>query len=178
MSKNSLAQQPSDVEHLNHALRKIRLVAFDFDGVFTDNTVYVDQHGVESVRCWRSDGIGITRMQTVGTEALIVSTEKNPVVTVRAGKLKTSCLQGIDDKAATIRQVCKERGIGLEEVAFVGNDINDLPAFKIVGLPIAVGDAYPEILPFVKYQTSKSGGRGAVREVCDLVFQAKQRSNA
>lgn len=154
-------------------LKSIRLVAFDFDGVFTDNTVYVTQDGVESVRCWRSDGIGLTRLRGVGVESLILSTEVNPVVTVRATKLKTRCIQGIEDKAAAIARHCDELGIPLAAAAFVGNDVNDIPAFHAVGLPIAVADGYPEIFPHVLYRTIRAGGHGAVREVCDLLFHAR-----
>jgi YrbI family 3-deoxy-D-manno-octulosonate 8-phosphate phosphatase len=159
---------------LGELLAGIRLVAFDFDGVFTDNTVFVTQDGVESVRCWRSDGIGLTRLRSTGVHTLILSTEINPVVAVRAAKLKTDCKQGIEDKAKTILATCDELGIDPAQVAFVGNDINDIPAFKAVGLPIAVGDAYPEVFPHVFYRTGKPGGQGAVREICDLIFHAKQ----
>lgn len=166
--------QAQGLGRVGDLLADIRLVAFDFDGVFTDNAVYITQDGVESVRCWRSDGIGIARMRSVGVQALILSTEANPVVTVRASKLKTPCKQGIEDKAAAILETCKDLGIDPLQVAFVGNDINDVPAFKAVGLAIAVADAYPEIFPHVLYRTIKWGGQGAVREVCDLIFHAKQ----
>lgn len=151
----------------------VKLIAFDFDGVFTDNTVYVTQDGVESVRCWRSDGLGLSRLQSIGVQAFIVSTEENPVVTARADKLKIPCKQGVEDKAAAILQTCTELGIAPEHTIFVGNDINDIPAFKSVGLPVAVADAYPEVYPHVLFRTEKPGGFGAVREVCDLIFQAK-----
>jgi 3-deoxy-D-manno-octulosonate 8-phosphate phosphatase (KDO 8-P phosphatase) len=151
----------------------VQLVVFDFDGVFTDNTVYVSQDGSESVRCWRSDGLGLSRLKNVGVHSFIVSTEKNPVVTVRAEKLKIGCKQGVEDKAAVIKEICFELGVELDRVMFVGNDINDIPALKLVGLPVGVADAYAEILPYIKMQTSKSGGFGAVREVCDLIFHAK-----
>jgi len=154
-------------------LSTVKLIAFDFDGVFTDNTVYVTQGGVESVRCWRSDGLGLSRLQSIGVHVFIISTEKNPVVTARANKLKMPCKQGVEDKAAAILQTCAELGIALEQTMFVGNDINDIPAFKSVGLPVAVADAYPEVDPYVLFQTEKSGGLGAVREICDLVFNAR-----
>lgn len=166
--------QSQGLGRLGELLADIRLVAFDFDGVFTDNTVYVTQDGVESVRFWRSDGIGLTRMRGVGVHTLILSTEVNPVVMVRATKLKTPCKQGIEDKAAAILETCREKGVDPAQAAFVGNDINDIPAFKAVGFPIAVADAYPEIFPHVLYRTTKSGGHGAVREVCDLILHAKQ----
>lgn len=162
------------VELLDETLAGIRLVAFDFDGVFTDNTVCVTQDGIESVRCWRSDGLGLARLRDIGVQVVILSTEANPVVTVRARKLRTPCKQGLEDKAATILETCRELSIEPLHAAFVGNDINDIPAFKTVGLPIAVADAYPEIIPHVLYQTARPGGRGAVREVCDIIFHAKQ----
>lgn len=155
---------------LGELLSKVRLVVFDFDGVFTDNVVYVDESGKESVSSWRSDGIGLSRLRSVGIEAQIISTEVNPVVSMRARKLKVACKQGVDDKAATLVEYCREMSIDLARTAFVGNDINDIPAFKVVGLPIAVGDAYPEVFPHVIYRTARFGGRGAVREVCDLLF--------
>ena len=154
-------------------LSTVKLIAFDFDGVFTDNTVYVTQGGVESVRCWRSDGLGLSRLQSIGVHVFIISTEENPVVTVRANKLKIPCKQGVEDKAAAILQTCAELGIAPEHTMFVGNDINDIPAFKSVGLPVAVADAYPEVYPYVLLRTNKFGGLGAVREICDLVFNAK-----
>lgn len=164
----------SNVNTINkELLASVRLIAFDFDGVFTDNTVYVTQDGVESVRCWRSDGLGLSRLQSVGVQAFIISTEANPVVTARAKKLKMPCKQGVEDKAATILETCRELGIASEQTMFVGNDINDIPAFKSVGVPVAVADAYPEVYPHVIYRTEKSGGFGAVREVCDLIFHAK-----
>lgn len=155
-------------------LASVQLVAFDFDGVFTDNTVYVSQEGIESVRCWRSDGLGLARLRDVGVTAFIISTEMNPVVTVRANKLKMPCKQGVADKAAAILETCKELDIDPANTMFVGNDINDIPAFKTVGIPVAVFDAYPEVSPHVLYRTRKPGGLGAVREVCDLIFHAKQ----
>lgn len=155
-------------------LASVKLVAFDFDGVFTDNTVYVTQDGVESVRCWRSDGLGLARLRGIGVHSLIISTELNPVVTARARKLNIPCRQGIEDKAAAILESCQEMGVDSKHAMFVGNDINDIPAFKSVGVPIAVGDAYPEVFPYVLYQTIKPGGQGAVREICDLIFHARQ----
>jgi len=154
-------------------LRNLRALVFDFDGVFTDNSVLVDQNGVESVRCWRSDGIGLSRVQALGLKTLIISTETNPVVSVRARKMKTDCMQGVDDKAAAIVEWSNAAGISLSQVAFVGNDINDVPALQKVGLPIGVADSYEEISPFVKYITATAGGYGAVREVCDLVVHAR-----
>jgi YrbI family 3-deoxy-D-manno-octulosonate 8-phosphate phosphatase len=158
-------------------LASVQLIAFDFDGVFTDNTVYVTQDGVESVRCWRSDGLGLSRLRSIGAQCFIISTEANPVVTARANKLKIPCKQGIEDKAKVILETCRELGISPEQTMFVGNDINDIPAFKSIGVPVAVADAYPEVYPHVLFRTEKPGGFGAVREVCDLIFHARNGSS-
>ena len=154
-------------------LASIQLIVFDFDGVFTDNTVYVSQDGVESVRCWRSDGLGLSRLRNIGIKAFIISTEVNPVVTARANKLKLPCKQGVEDKAAAILEICREFEVAPSHTVFVGNDINDIPAFQAIGVPVAVADAYREIYPYVLHRTEKPGGFGAVREVCDLIFHAR-----
>jgi YrbI family 3-deoxy-D-manno-octulosonate 8-phosphate phosphatase len=106
-------------------------------------------------------------------QTLIISTEANPVVTARANKLKMQCKQGIEDKAAALLETCRELGIPPEQTMFVGNDINDIPAFQSIGVPVAAADAYPEVYPHVLYRTERPGGFGAVREVCDLVFHAR-----
>src|SRR3989338_11230369 len=111
----------------NELLATVRLVAFDFDGVFTDNTVDITQDGVESVRCWRSDGLGLSRLRSIGVQAFIISTEANPVVAARAGKLKMPCKQGIEDKAAAILETCRELGISPEQPMFAGKTINNIP---------------------------------------------------
>lgn len=150
---------------------------FDFDGVFTDNTVIVSQDGTESVRCWRSDGLGLSRISKLGVQSFIISTEANPVVTARARKLKLPCKQNIADKAAAILETCCELGIDPQHTMFIGNDINDIPGFKVVGIPVAVADAYPEVYPHVLFRTEKPGGFGAVREICDLIYHAQTASN-
>ena len=155
-------------------LRAVRFVVFDFDGVFTDDAVYVTQDGIEMVRCWRGDGLGLRKLDALGIGSAILSTEVHPVVGLRARKMKIQCHQGLDDKRARLESLAAEAGIPLTRFAYVGNDINDIPAFKAVGLPIAVTDACPEIFPQVLYRTAKPGGHGAVREICDLIFHAKQ----
>ena len=154
-------------------LKNVKLIAFDFDGVFTDNTVYVSEIGTESVRCWRSDGLGLSRLGDLGVKFLIISTEINSVVGARANKLKIAFKQGVLDKAKVILATCIELGVSPMNTMFVGNDINDIPAFKSVGIPVAVADAYPEVFSYVLFKTEKTGGYGAVREICDLVFEAK-----
>ena len=150
-------------------LKSIELVGFDFDGVFTDNTVYIDENGKETVRCWRSDGLGLARLKDIGIKTYIISTEKNPVVSMRAKKLNISVTQGHEDKLPILKQIAKTNNLELRQIAYVGNDINDLSCLREVGFPIAVADAYPEVLKLAKYTTLKVGGNGAVREVCELI---------
>jgi 3-deoxy-D-manno-octulosonate 8-phosphate phosphatase (KDO 8-P phosphatase) len=157
----------------NNRLRDVQLVAFDFDGVFTDNRVITTQDGTESVSCWRSDGIGISRLNTIGIKTVIISTETNPVVKIRAEKLKIQCYQAIEDKSAKILELCENYNISTKNTMFVGNDINDIPAFKSVGMPVGVQDSYLEIEPYILFKTNKLGGYGAVREICDLIYFAK-----
>jgi 3-deoxy-D-manno-octulosonate 8-phosphate phosphatase (KDO 8-P phosphatase) len=159
-------------KELKELIRKIRLVAFDFDGVFTDNMVYVMQDGSEAVRCNRSDGIGLQKLNKLGIETVIISTEANPVVSARAAKLKIRCFQNCEDKRKTLESLAQEMGISLAEIAFVGNDINDRSCLTCVGLPIVAHDAHPDVRSLARYRTNAHGGHGAVREVCDLFEQA------
>ena len=153
---------------LEERIRAIRLVAFDFDGVMTDNMVYVFGDGTEAVSCFRGDGIGLRKLERAGIGMVIISTESNPVVAVRSRKLGIRCEQGYEDKYATLKTIAQEMGLSMEQVAFVGNDVNDLPCLTCVGLPIVVRDAHPDVVPFACYQTQARGGHGAVREICDL----------
>lgn len=157
-------------------LSNVELIAFDFDGVFTDNTVYVDQDGKESVKCWRGDGLGLDRLKQLGVKICIISTETNPVVSMRANKLAIDCYQAAENKADILLSICDKHSIPLNKTMFVGNDINDIPAFQVAGIPIGVADASKEIYSYVMFRTIKSGGIGAVREVCDMVFNAKNES--
>jgi len=156
---------------LKTVISKIRLIAFDFDGVFTDNMVYVMEDGTEAVRCYRSDGIGLQKLRRLGIEMIIISTEANPVVSARARKLKIRCVQNCRDKRAELENIVAEMGLTLDAVAFVGNDINDQSCLECVGMPIVVQDAYPDVIPLARYRTQKRGGYGAVREICDLFEQ-------
>jgi N-acylneuraminate cytidylyltransferase len=151
----------------------IRLLALDFDGVMTDNRVWVDQAGTESVACYRGDGWGIARLKEAGVEVCVISTETNPVVSARCRKLNVAAFQGCADKLAPLQSLARERGLGPEQVAYVGNDVNDLECLQWVGLPIAVADAVPQVRAAARFVTTQLGGRGAVREVADWILSAK-----
>lgn len=165
---------PPDSAELHRLISTIAIVAFDFDGVFTDNSVFVFQDGREAVRCTRADGLGVERLAASGMPMAIISTERNPVVSARAAKLKLRCVQDCSDKRATLESLAAEAGVGLDRAAFVGNDINDAPCLEAVGLPIVVNDAHPEVLPLARFRTRANGGYGAVREICDLFVTVRR----
>ncbi len=154
-------------------LSSVRLLVLDFDGVLTDNRVIVHQDGTESVRCDRGDGLGIERLRRDGgIEAVVLSKEKNPVVAARCRKLSLKCFQGYDDKLPRLARIAAERGLEPPEIAYVGNDVNDLEAMAWCGVSIAVADAVAEARAAADLVTRRPGGRGAVREVCDLLLAA------
>jgi N-acylneuraminate cytidylyltransferase len=156
---------------------QVDLVVMDFDGVLTDNRVWVDENGIESVAAYRSDSLGIeiTREQT-GIQFLVISKEVNPVVAARCRKMRVPFLQAIDDKPATLRQALVERGVDPARTIFVGNDINDLPCFGVVACAVVPVDAEPEELRQADLVLTRRGGHGAVRELCDLLRDRKKSS--
>lgn len=150
----------------------VKAVVTDFDGVHTDDTVLIDTAGEEQVRVSREDGMGVARLRRAGIPMLILSTEVNPVVRARAYKLRVPVLHGVDDKEAALSEWAAENGIALADIAYLGNDVNDLPAMRIVGWPVAVANAHPEVRAAARVVLSKSGGRGAVRELIERVLTA------
>jgi N-acylneuraminate cytidylyltransferase len=153
---------------------EISLLILDFDGVLTDDRVYVNQHGEEAVAAHRGDGMGISLLKKAGIEVVILSTEKNPVVMARAEKLNVPAYQGIDEKGEALQSILNERKISADQVVYLGNDVNDLPCFPKVGLAAAVADAHPDLLRKAGLVLSKKGGYGAVRELCDLILDRVQ----
>lgn len=141
----------------------------DFDGVHTDDGAYVDENGNEQVRVHRGDGMGVSRLVKSGVPVMILSKERNPVVTRRAEKLHVDVTQGVDNKSQVLASWIEEHGLDAARVAYVGNDINDLEAFDVVGWPIAVADAHPKVLAAARVVLDRPGGKGAVSEVCDLI---------
>lgn len=144
----------------------------DFDGVMTDNRVLVNETGQEAVWVHRGDGWGIARLRETGLPILVLSTEKNPVVAARCAKLQIECIQGCDDKLASLQALAAQRRIPREQIAYVGNDVNDLECLRWVGMPIAVADAEPVVRETAARVTTRRGGYGAVREVADWILRA------
>lgn len=154
---------------------RLKMVVFDFDGVFTDNRVLVLQTGQEGVLCSRADGFGLELLRKLGIELLVLSTETNEVVSKRCEKLDLPCIQGCADKPEALKKEAGRKAVQLSEIAYMGNDINDIGCLKIVGLPACVSDAYPEVLRLSKYTTSLPGGYGAVREFCEFIFKIRNK---
>ena len=174
ISTEDRAQIDPDLEKI---IKSIRLVAFDFDGVFTDNTVYVSEDGCETVRCFRGDGIGLQKLRNLGIEMVVISTESNPVVAARCRKLGIRCISNCPEKLTALESLIQELGLSAPQVAFVGNDINDLSSLVYVGLPIVVQDAHPEVISSGRFRTTARGGFGAVREICDMFARVLARED-
>ena len=151
----------------------VKALVMDFDGVFTDDRVLVDQDGREAVFASRSDGMGLDRLRKLtAIRTLILSKEVNPVVSARARKLKIEARQGIEDKLPELDRWLAENGVTRAETAYIGNDVNDLDCLNAVGFPIAPCDARPEALAVARHVTSAPGGRGALRELCEALIRA------
>jgi N-acylneuraminate cytidylyltransferase len=155
----------------------VRLLVLDFDGTLTDDRVWVDAEGREQVAAHRGDGLGIGLLQVAGIEVFVLSKERNPVVQARCDKLNIPFQQAVDDKATAIQALLKERKLDVQQAVFAGNDINDIPCFEHVGCAVVVADAHPAARRAADLRLSRPGGRGAVRELCDLILSA-QRSDA
>ncbi len=156
---------------------KIDLIISDFDGVITDNRVWVDQDGTETVAAYRSDSIRMKELREFGVDVVILSSELNRVVEARAKKMGVEAIHGvgINEKGRVMREVLEQKNVKAENVIYVGNDLNDLPCFEIAGWSVAVADAYPEVIRAADFVLSKAGGHGALRELCDLIL--KNRNN-
>ena len=163
-------------QHIDPLL--VDAVITDFDGVHTEDTAYVDEHGTESVRVSRSDGMGVSRLRAAGVKFLILSKEANPVVAARAAKLKVEVAHGIENKAEYLARWLADESINPARVAYVGNDVNDLGPMALVGWPIAVADAQPQVIQAARLTLNRRGGHGAVREVAELVLAARAEKAA
>ncbi len=153
-------------------------VVTDFDGVHTDDSVLLDEHGVEAVIVSRSDGMGVALLREAGVPVLILSTEANPVVGARARKLRVDALQDVTDKSVALREWATSRGIPLSHIAYVGNDVNDLGCLDLVGWPVAVPDAHPLVLAAARVVLDRPGGAGAVRDLADRVLAGRAAASA
>ncbi len=156
---------------------KVAMVVFDFDGVFTDNRVWVNEEGNEEVAANRSDGLGIKMLLKAGIKAVVISMEKNPVVARRCEKLGLPYRTGIENKADSLHELLAQSNVDANQAIYVGNDTNDLPCFPLVGCAVAVADSHPEVLRQADFRLSKKGGHEAVRELCDLILANRNQGD-
>lgn len=159
---------------LQHAPQPIpvQAVVTDFDGVHTDDTASIDADGGERVRVSREDGMGVALLRRAEVPMLILSTEVNAVVRARAEKLGVPVRHGLDDKESALRAWAEEIAVPLGEIAYLGNDVNDLAAMRVVGWPVAVANAHPLVLEEARVVLRREGGRGAVRELIERVLSS------
>ena len=154
------------------SLTDIDLLVTDFDGVLTDNRVIVSDDGHEAVVCNRADGIGCDLLRAAGLPLLILSTEVNPVVSVRGAKLRIEVVQACDDKGTALRSLMRDRGLDPARVICVGNDVNDLGALEAVGWPVVPADAHPDVVGHARLVTAAPGGGGVLRELAATLLRA------
>jgi 3-deoxy-D-manno-octulosonate 8-phosphate phosphatase (KDO 8-P phosphatase) len=147
----------------------ITLVVYDFDGVMTDNKVYIDQTGNEMVQVSRADGLGISKIKEMNIEQIILSSETNTVVSARAQKLGLFCLQGVSRKEEALKKYCEKNKFKLNNVAFLGNDINDFQAMELVKYRFSPSDAHSSIKNISTKVFKSKGGDGVIRELYDLL---------
>ena len=149
----------------------IAVIVFDFDGVFTDGKVIISQDGTESVVCSRRDSLGINFLKEKGIRSVVISKEKNAVVTKRCEKMGIECFHGVDDKLPLLKRFLTTNNILREEVCYVGDDLNDLECLEFAKIGITVADGAPECKAVADYVTSRNGGDHAVREIADLFLK-------
>lgn len=151
--------------------RKIKLLSLDLDGTLTDGGLYYAEDGSELRKYHVQDGLGIVMCMQAGIEVCLLTLSNTPAISKRAERLRIKRYEmGVLDKLSRIRVFCAEMGIGLDAVAHVADDVNDLPLLRAIGLPIAVANARPEVKAASAYMTQARGGDGAVREVCDFLL--------
>jgi len=155
----------------------MRLVAFDIDGVFTDGRLYISNDGIESKAFHTHDGFGIRQLIVAGLEVAVISGRESAAVEKRMSELGVKhVIQGNSDKVAAFEALASELGISESEAVYVGDDLPDLPLLSRVGFSVAVSNAREEIKAASDYTTDKAGGFGAVREVCELVLDARKKA--
>jgi len=160
------------------SLDRIRLVAFDIDGVFTDGRFYLSDDGVESKAFHTQDGYGVRRLLDAGIAVGVISGRRSPAVEKRMAELGVAhVVLNCKDKVAAMDELAATLDLAVSECAYVGDDLPDLPLLEHVGFSVAVANAVPALQERCDYVTKKSGGFGAVREICDLIVAASDSAS-
>ncbi|MBK7023860.1 MAG: HAD hydrolase family protein [Sulfuritalea sp.] len=153
---------------------RLALMGFDVDGVLTDGTLYFGPDGDEIKGFSSLDGHGLKMLQRAGIEVAIISGRSSQALARRARNLDIEELHmGVEDKRMVLGRLAERRGMDLSRAGYMGDDVVDLPVLRACGFSASVADGHPEVLARVDYVTGKKGGRGAVREVCDLILRAQ-----
>jgi 3-deoxy-D-manno-octulosonate 8-phosphate phosphatase (KDO 8-P phosphatase) len=164
--------QISELE-LQQRLSKVKLLTLDVDGVLTDGGLYYTESGEELKKFNVKDGMGLKLLMQAGIEIAIITTSSSSSVLHRAKKLGIShVFLGIEEKLPTLEFLCEKLNITFEQVAYVGDDINDIPILEKVACPFTVADAMNQNKNMAIYITKSIGGNGAVREICDLIVES------
>lgn len=155
---------------MNISLNDIDALVFDFDGVLTNNLVHIDQSGKEWVSCSRADGLAFDVLRKLNKPSFILSTEKNPVVSARAEKLKIQALQGISNKVDTLLNLVEINNFNIENILYVGNDLNDYRVMQLCGYTVCPADSHKKIKQISTVTLKTNGGNGVVRELIEQVM--------
>jgi 3-deoxy-D-manno-octulosonate 8-phosphate phosphatase (KDO 8-P phosphatase) len=149
------------------SLDSVNVFVFDFDGVLTNNLVQIDENGKESVCCSRADGLAFDVLRKLNKPAFILSTEWNSVVEMRAKKLKIPVIQGVLDKMEAIKELADKNNSSLDNILYVGNDLNDYFAMQLCGYAVCPANSHPKIKSISDIVLNSSGGDGVVRELLE-----------
>ena len=152
------------------SFEKIDALVFDFDGVLTDNTVFINDDGQEWVRCNRGDGLAFNELEKLGIKSYILSSEKNSVVSKRGKKLNIPVIQGVSNKLESLSELCKKEGFDIQKIFYIGNDLNDYIVMKECGFSACPNDSHPRIKEIATFTLRKNGGSGIVRELLEEIF--------
>ena len=171
-------KQELSAESLTASLQKIKLLALDVDGVLTDGSIYISPAGEVFKGFNAKDGMGISCALRSGLQIAVITGRQSPIVERRCEELGITLLQqGVQDKRLALQQMAQELGLVREEIAYMGDDLNDIPAFKASGLNLVPADAAMEVLAVADIITKASGGRGAVREAITMILAAQDNWN-
>ncbi len=167
------------MERARQKAARLALMGFDVDGVLTDGMLYFSSQGDEMKAFSSLDGHGLKMLQRAGVEVAIISGRSSRALELRAANLGIDELHmGVEDKGALLTRLARQRGIDLARAGYMGDDVVDLPILRLCGFSATVADGHPEVLSRVDYVASRGGGRGAVREVCDLIIRAQDKWDA
>ncbi|KRG67975.1 KdsC family phosphatase [Pseudoxanthomonas dokdonensis] len=153
----------------------IRLLCLDVDGTLTDGRLYLDEQGCESKAFHVHDGQGMVLLRRAGIDVVLITARHSPVAHRRGQELGIAVMDGVKDKLSQVQALAAEQGLTLSQVAFMGDDLADLPSLRAVGLALAPADAHPWTAQSAHWQSTANGGQGAVREACDLILAAQGR---